>query len=216
METKTIETVLNQMKKEGNLPSKIVLNSSQNSLVEMTNLPPALMTVKKMYPTAPDFIMAINPSRQLQICTDPEKCLFGNSPKLESLNTIYGQGTAEAWLVPEVVDACQFCGLKEMPDNYQLEKLVTIIADKYHYLTIDQLQLFFYWFCSAKYLHFYNSFDPFVIIRSLELFIKDQNDAIYKRDKREKEERREREHQEWLKGREKALEYLHQQDRGKP
>ena len=156
----------------------------------MTNLPPALMAVKKAYPTAPDFILAINPSRQLQVCTDPEKCLFGNSPKLESLNKIYGQGTAEAWLVPEVVDACQFCGLKEMPDNYQLEKLVTIIAEKYKYLI-----------------------DPFVIIRSLELFIKDINDAIYKREEREKKEREEREHQEWLKSRGKAIEYLHQHDK---
>ena len=189
MEPKNIGTVLNQMKQEGNLPSRTAFNLSQNSLAEVTNLPPALMAVKKAYPTAPDFILAINPSRQLQICTDPEKCLFGKSPKLESLNTIYGQGTAEAWLVPEVVDACQFCGLKEMPDNYQLEKLVTIIAEKYKYLTIDQLQLFFYWFCSAKYLHFYNSFDPFVIIRSLELFIKDINDAIYKREEREKKEK---------------------------
>ena len=116
--------VLNQMKREGNLPSRTASNSSQNSLAEVTNLSPALMAVKKAYPTAPDFILAINPSRQLQICSDPEKCLFGKSPKLESLNTIYGQGTAEAWLVPEVVDVCQFCGLKEMPDNYQLDKLV--------------------------------------------------------------------------------------------
>ena len=185
MEAIPIGTVLNQMKQEGNLPSRTVCNSSQNCLAEVTNLPPALMAVKKMYPTAHDFILAINPSRQLQICTDSEKCLFGNSPKLESLNTIYGQGTAEAWLVPEVVDACQFCGLKEQPDNYQLEKLVTIIADKYHYLTIDQIQLFFYWFCSAKYQHFYNSFDPFVIMQSLETFKKDINDAIYKREKRE-------------------------------
>lgn len=213
METKIIGAVLNQMKREGNLPSRTASNSSQNSLAEVTNLPPALMAVKKAYPTAPDFILTINPSRQLQICTDPEKCLFGKSPKLESLNTIYGQGTAEAWLVPEVVDACQFCGLKEMPDNYQLEKLVTIIAEKYKYLTIDQLQLFFYWFCSAKYLHFYNSFDPFVIIRSLELFIKDINDAIYKREEREKKEREEREHQEWLKSRGKALENLHLHDK---
>ena len=213
MEPKIIGTVLNQMKREGNLPSRTASNSSHNSLPVATNRPSALAKVKDRFPTIEKFMVAVNPDKQLQISEHPEECYFGQSPKLESLNTIYGQGTAEAWLVPEVVDVCQFCGLKEMPDNYQLEKLVTIIAEKYKYLTIDQLQLFFYWFCSAKYLHFYNSFDPFVIIRSLELFIKDINDAIYKREEREKKEREEREHQEWLKSRGKALEYLHQHDK---
>lgn len=105
-------------------------------------------------------MVALNPDRQLQISEHPEECYFGQSPTLTSLNVVYGHGAAEAWLLPEVQDACLFLGVKEMPDNYQAAKLVKIIAQQYGYLKVDEVQLFFFYFCSARYRHFYNTFDP--------------------------------------------------------
>ena len=82
-----------------------------------------------------------------------------------------------------------------MPDFNQTEKLVKIIAQQYGYLKVDELQLFFFNFCSAKYRHFYNTFDPSIIILSLRDFLNDRNRAYDEREQRE----RERQYVEWKK-----------------
>jgi hypothetical protein len=97
------------------------------------------------------------------------------------LNTCYGRRAAEAWLVPEIIDACLFCGLKEQPETYQLEKLAQIIVVNFGYLSVDELLLFFFYFCSARYRHFYNTFDPSIIILSLRDFLCDRNRAFEER-----------------------------------
>ena len=140
-------------------------------------------------------MVAVNPDRQLQISEHPEECYFGQSPTLASLNVIYGRGAAEAWLLPEVQEVCLFMGIKEMPDNYQATKLVKIIVQQFGYLKVDEVQLFFFNFCSSRYRHFYNTFDPSVIILSLHDFLHDRNRAYEEREERE----REREREEWKK-----------------
>ena len=179
-----------------------------DSSAQELNLSPTLMKIKNKYPTVKEFLVAINPDRQLQICNNPEDCYFGNSPTLSSLNKLYGQGTAEVWLSAEVQEACLFMGIKEMPDINQTEKLVKIISLQYGYLKVDELQLFFFNFCSAKYRHFYNTFDPSIIILSLRDFLCDRNRAYDKREQRE----REREREEWKKN---AITYEEYQRRKK-
>ena len=149
-------------------------------------------------------MVAVNPDRQLKICEQPETCYFGNSPTLVSLNDIYGRGAAEAWLLPEVQEACLSMGIKEMPDNYQSAKLVRIIVQQYGYLNVDEVQLFFFYFCSARYRHFYNTFDPSIIILSLRDFLRDRSRAYEEREQRE----REREREEWKKNAITHEEYL--------
>ena len=149
-------------------------------------------------------MVAVNPDRQLQISEHPEECYFGQSPTLASLNVIYDRGAAEAWLLPEVQEVCLFMGIKEMPDNYQATKLVKIIVQQFGYLKVDEVQLFFFNFCSARYRHFYNTFDPSIIILSLRDFLYDRNRAYEEREKRE----REREREEWKKNAITHDEYL--------
>ena len=153
-------------------------------------------------------MVAVNPDRQLKICEQPETCYFGNSPTLASLNVIYGRGTAEAWLVPEITDTCLFFGLKEQPDSYQLEKLARIIVANFGCLNVDEVQLFFFYFCSARYRHFYNTFDPSIIILSLRDFLRDRHRAYEEREQRE----REREREEWKKNAITHEEYLRRKE----
>lgn len=149
-------------------------------------------------------MVAVNPDRQLQISEHPEKCYFGQSPTLASLNVIYGHGAAEAWLLPEVQDACLFMGIKEMPDNYQAAKLVKIIVQQFGFLKVDEVQLFFFYFCSVRYRHFFNTFDPSIIILSLRDFLRDRNRAYEEKEQRE----RKREREEWKKNAMTHDEYL--------
>lgn len=86
-------------------------------------------------------------------------------------------------------------GVREMPDINQIEKLVKIIVVQYGYLKVDELQLFFFYFCAARYRHFYKYFDPSIIILSLRDFLRDRSRAYEEHERRE----REREQEEWKK-----------------
>ena len=112
------------------------------------------------------------------------------------------------WLSAEVQEACLYMGIKEMPDINQTEKLVKIITLQYGYLKVDELQLFFFNFCSAKYRHFYGTFDPSIIILSLRDFLNDRSRAYEEREQRE----RERQSEEWKKN---AITYEEYQRRKK-
>lgn len=202
----TISTVISQMKAEGNLPTATQQCSSQSSLVKA--MPPAIVALQNNYPSINEFLVAHSPDRQTEICYAPEACYFGDSPTLAMLTSCYGRGAAEAWLVPEIIDACLFFGLKEQPDTYQLEKLARIIVTNFGYLNVDEVQLFFFYFCSARYRHFYNTFDPSIIILSLRDFLRDRGHAYEEREQRE----REREREEWKKNAITHEEYLRRKE----
>ena len=202
----TISTVISQMKAEGNLPAATQQCSSQSSLARA--MPPAIVALQKNYPSINEFLVAYSPDRQTEICYAPEACYFGDSPTLATLTSCYGRGAAEAWLVPEIIDACLFFGLKEQPDTYQLEKLARIIVTNFGYLNVDEVQLFFFYFCSARYRHFYNTFDPSIIILSLRDFLRDRSRAYEEREQRE----REREREEWKKNAITHEEYLRRKE----
>lgn len=171
-------------------------------------MPPAIVALQKNYPSINEFLVAYSPDRQTEICYAPEACYFGDSPTLATLTSCYGRGAAEAWLVPEIIDACLFFGLKEQPDTYQLEKLARIIVTNFGYLNVDEVQLFFFYFCSARYRHFYNTFDPSIIILSLRDFLRDRGHAYEEREQRE----REREREEWKKNAITHEEYLRRKE----
>jgi len=171
-------------------------------------MPPAIVALQKNYPSINEFLVAYSPDRQTEICYAPEACYFGDSPTLAMLTSCYGRGAAEAWLVPEIIDACLFFGLKEQPDTYQLEKLARIIVTNFGYLNVDEVQLFFFYFCSARYRHFYNTFDPSIIILSLRDFLRDRGHAYEEREQRE----REREREEWKKNAITHEEYLRRKE----
>ena len=162
------------------------------------------MELKGKHANIKDFIMTYTPERQTEICKNPENCYFGDSPTLGMLNNCYGNGAAEAWLVPEIVESCQFFGLREQPDNFQLEKLVRIIVANYGYLKVDELQLFFFYFCSSRYYHFYNTFDPSIILQSIQEFLRERAHAYDEQEKRERDQERDQ----WRKNAVTYEEYL--------
>lgn len=143
-------------------------------------------SILAMYPTIKDFMKEYNPNRQTIIASEPEKCFFGNSPTLAILNNVYGNNAAAAWLVPELYEISIFCGLKELPDQGQLIKTAKIISYHYHWLKVDELQLFFFRFCASCYKQFYSYYNPQIILQSLQDFIRERT-AAYQR--KENEER---------------------------
>ena len=184
---KQISSVLHQIETEEKTQKSKQWNSCKNSLQIINQCKsPAVQKVLDTYGTCESFLLANTPDRQLDICNDLNLCYFGDSPTLSIVRLAYGTNIPEAWLVPQLLDASLFCGLKQDIDKSQMRTLATIIANDYHWLKIDELLLFFFRFKSAHYLHFYSYFDPHVILGSLKMFI---NERARAHERKEQEER---------------------------
>lgn len=140
-----------------------------------------------------------NPDTQLRICGNKDLCFFGGFPTLVAVNRTYGNGSAKAWLVPQIANLSEFCGCKNKITPNQIKECATIIAQTYFYLKVSELMLFFYEFKAGKYGKFYGNVDPMVITCALREFMRDRSDAIFHREsemearKRDEDARRLRE-----------------------
>lgn len=147
------------------------------------------MTLLTPYKTIEDFCKANNPSMQLSVCKDADKCYFGSYPTLTELDKGYGRNASSYWLVPELTNLSEFCGCKEKLTGNALKECAVIIAQQYHYLKTSELMLFFYKFKAGEYGRFYGSVDPLVIMQALREFIRDRSTA-YAHHEGEMEKRR--------------------------
>ena len=134
----------------------------------------AVARLKEEYADAKDFLEKNNPSQQRIICKEPNTCFFGNSPTLTLINTAFGPKTAQLWLAAQITSAVAFSGVGSVPDEDQYLDLVAIMEERWYYLKIDELQLFFWRFKGSRYEHFYTTFEPHIILRSLETFCRER------------------------------------------
>ncbi len=81
------------------------------------------------------FLKNYSPDKQYIICQNADSCFFGESPTLSELSKEYGSGLPKAWLIPQLVNLSEFCGLKERASAEQLKELALIIFQQYYYLT---------------------------------------------------------------------------------
>ena len=137
------------------------------------------------------FLIENSPDKQHAICHDVDNCYFGDSPTLSELGKIYGSGLPKAWLIPQLANLCEYCGLKQDASSLQLKELAIIIYNKYYWLKVDELLLFFYRFKCNCYRHFYCYFDPMAVMESLRLFTDERYQAHIKREQKERERQKE-------------------------
>lgn len=137
------------------------------------------------------FLVKNSPDRQYEVCHNEDNCYFGNSPTLSELGKVYGSGLPKAWLIPQLVNLCEYCGLKQDASSLQLKELAIIIYNKYYWLKVDELLLFFYRFKCNCYRHFYCYFDPMTVMESLRRFTDERYQAHIKREQTERERQKE-------------------------
>lgn len=114
----------------------------------------------------------------MRLCADAQDCLFGDYPTLADLRNDYGDNTAKIWLIPQLYNLSEFCGVKDKLEGTPLEETAFVIATEYYYLKISELMLFFHRFKSGKYGRFYGSVDPLIITTALRDFIRERNVEI--------------------------------------
>lgn len=130
----------------------------------------------------------------MRISVDPEECFFGEYPTLADLKAAYGHNAPQAWLIPQLYNLSEYCGVKEKLQGNPLKECAYIIAINYYYLKVSEIMLFFARFKSARYGRFYGNVDPLIIASALKEFVYERIAAIEQRrheiQEREREESR--------------------------
>lgn len=121
-----------------------------------------------------------NPSIQSLCAHYPKRCVAGKAPTLTQVNNNYGSQVAIDWLVIEINDYQNFVGVKE--DNKATKEVVVglskMIINRYYYLKLSELMLFFQKLKYGDYGEMYGCVDAVRILRALSTFVKDRNAII--------------------------------------
>ena len=174
-QAESIAQVLTKMKEENGTYIKtqskqLPVSTSQQKL----QLSQQVQCFLQKYPTIEAFFKVFNPQRQIFICQHPAYCIFGPSPTLAQIDTMYGPLTSAKWLVPLIADASLSCGLKEDVSENQLQFTAVAISNRYRWLKAGELMLFFFNFKAGFYERFYSHFDTQTIIRSFKSFLEER------------------------------------------
>lgn len=131
------------------------------------------------------FLERFNPSFQMEICGDSNDCYFGEYPTLTEIRKNYGDKVPTSWLIPQLYNLSEYCGVKEKLEGAPLKETAFVIATEFYYLKISEIMLFFHRFKTGRYGRFYGNVDPLVITTSLRDFIVERNNAYMKKEQEE-------------------------------
>lgn len=95
--------------------------------------------------------------------------------------------TSTMWLIPQLYDLSEYCGVKDKLEGKSLEECASVIASEFYYLKVSELMLFFHRFKSGRYGKLYGSVDPLAITTSLREFLKERAREIERRKSMEME-----------------------------
>ena len=175
---------------ETKIISQVLHNELKKRQTSLNHCCPRSSEIKSKYGnTARDFLLAVTPVQQSILYKNIEDCYFGDYPTLSELNMAYSPKVAQAWIIPQLVDLSEFCGVKEKFTQNQLNQCSDIIANDFFYLKTSEIMLFFAKFKRCCYGRFYGSVDPLVIIESLKKFCIERNKAYYDKEEKENERR---------------------------
>lgn len=133
------------------------------------------------------FLLSNSPAVQSDIAVSPYNCMFGNFPTLSQLRKDYGKNAPLAWLIPQLKDLSEFCGVKEKITVEQLQSLAKVITSEFGYLKTSEVMLFLHLMKSGRYGQFYGAIDPMKITTALRTFLADRNDYFYRLEQNRKE-----------------------------
>lgn len=134
------------------------------------------------------FMRVMNPELQHSCAQHVDRAYFGNAPTLITLRCAYHDEAATMWMLPQLYDLGEYCGVKDKLDKEQMKQLARIIVQEFGYLKVSEVMLFLYRLKAGCYGRFYGAMDPMTIMIALRCdFMRERADAI---DEREHAERR--------------------------
>ena len=151
-----------------------------------------LMEMRQRWDTRDSLLQTFHVDRQMELTKDPERCFFQNAPTLWNVNIGYGFGTAQEWLAYQIADLSEFSGARDKITDRQLDQIIQLITDDYGFLNMAEIMLFCRRFKKGSYDKFYGSVDPIAIMKGLNEFVRERNEAYALR------ERTQQERKQWL------------------
>ena len=125
------------------------------------------------------FMQVMNPQLQLDCARHEDRAFFGTAPMLVTLRCAYHDQAATLWMLPQLYDLGEYCGVKDKLDKEQMKQLAGIIIQEFGFLKVTEVMLFLYRFKAGHYGRFYGAMDPMVIMTALRQdFMRERSDAI--------------------------------------
>ena len=129
------------------------------------------------------FMKVMNPPVQQYCAEHEDKAFFGTAPSLLTLRRAYHDEAATMWMLPQLYDLCEYCGVREKLDESQMTQLARVIITEFPYLKVSEIMLFLHRFKAGRYGRFYGAIDPMVIMTALRFdFMDERAAAIYERE----------------------------------
>lgn len=136
------------------------------------------------------FLTAYNPDRLAIFAGDVERCHFGQAPTLELANSAYGSETAGMWWTLQLAALNRISGAQDKMSEEQLGWTATALAVETTDLKVTECMLFLWRLRTQKYGRFYRQIDPDTILRALQVFRQERQEARQRRIQQEEDERR--------------------------
>ena len=127
------------------------------------------LTVPKL-PDRSDFESVFSAGAQLDVMRNRPLCFFGLFPNLEQVNVYYNANVAQSWIIRQLEDLNAYAKELEPMNSDQLEQLAFVIVDKYGYLKVTEILLFFFEVKAGTYGHFFGKVSPMRIMEFLKEF----------------------------------------------
>ena len=125
------------------------------------------------------FMQVMNPELQCECARHVERAHFGTAPTLITLRCAYCDEAATMWMVPQLYDLGEYCGVKEKLDEHQLTQLARIIIQEFGFLKVTEVMLFLHRLKAGHYGRFYGAIDPMAIVMALRQdFMRERAAAI--------------------------------------
>lgn len=153
--------------------------------------------VRRKYGGAENFLATFNPDLQIVIAANVERAFTGNSPSLTVVKHSYSEQVLIVWILAQLENINDFCGVLNKMTIAQMENLARIIVVEYHYFKISELMLFFYRFKCGKYGQFYGVIDPQKLISAIQVFASDRISETRSIETRRQQEELNRMRDEW-------------------
>ena len=110
-------------------------------------------------------------AESLVVCID-------SAPSLHAVVGAVGRPRLLDWLTGHLRAVAEFVGARRTLDERQMAVLAEILYNEYGWLNVKELVAFFYRLKLGKYVEMYGSFDPSVVMRSMQQFMVERVAAV--------------------------------------
>jgi len=134
----------------------------------------------KKYQSSTNFLKLFNPDVQELIIANENRAYVGSAPSLTVVKLGFGKNIIETWLMAQIENLNNFCGVKEKANALQMLELSKLVIASCGYLKVTELMLFFTKFKMGEYGKFYGVIDPIVITSALNEFLEERLTVLRK------------------------------------